>query len=401
MSFEFEKESTRIAFRSIRQRKLRSALTVMGIAIGVAAIISMVSIGEGTNAYIQEQFQQLGANKIIVSAFSFGGGAAGIVGGQTLSENDVDLVQAVRGVEDAMPMLYKTLTVEHKAESTTTFVIGLDSADAMKFFEGSQMEIGSGRWLRPKDRYVVVIGSAVADEMFSEQVVIRDKLLVKDRPFEVVGVMKELGNRQDDSQLYIPLETMREVTGSEEEISAIYAQAYGTSAVDEVAAGIQQELDDKYGEKVFSVMSTSTLAGQVTAITGALSLALGGIAGIALLVAGIGIANTMYMSTLERTREIGIMKAVGATNRNIMEIFLVEAAMIGLIGGVVGVTAGTGMSYVLGLLLKSYGAGLKALVTPQLAALGIGFSVFVGTLSGFLPARKASRLNPIDALRYE
>jgi len=148
-------------------------------------------------------------------------------------------------------------------------------------------------------------------------------------------------------------------------------------------------------------MSTATLAGQISTITGTLSFVLGGIAGIALLVAGIGIANTMYMAILERTKEIGIMKAIGATNRNILEIFLIEAAIIGLAGGAIGVGLGTVMSKILGLALESYGMPLKTVVTLQLALIGLGFSVVVGVVSGFMPARKAARLNPIEALRYE
>ena len=390
-----------MAARSIRERKLRSMLTVLGIAIGIAAIVSMVSIGEGTNAYIQEQFEQLGANKIIISAFSMSG-PAGMFGTEQLTEKDVNLVKSVRGIENAMPILYKTLPVEYKDASISTMIIGMHSSDAKEFFEGSQFGIKSGRWIRQGDKYVVTLGVLAAEQNFGKELNVRDKVTIKEKTFEVIGVMKEIGNSQDDSQIYMTLDSLREITdGDDDEISAIYAQAFDTGNIEDVAERVQEKFDNKYGEDAFSVMNTATLAGQVTGITNTLSLVLAGIAGIALLVAGIGIANTMYMSTLERTREIGIMKSVGATNNNILKIFLTEAAMIGLIGGVTGVLVGTGISSALGYILESSGMFLKTIVTLELVSLGIGFAVVVGIISGFLPARKAAMLNPIEALRYE
>ncbi len=390
-----------MALRSIRERKLRSILTVTGIVIGIAAIVSMVSIGEGTNAYIQEQFEQLGANKIIIIPFSMGGGASGFLGTEQMTEKDADLVKSVRGIEEAIAILYKTLPVTHKDVIFSTMIIGVNSEEAKDLFEGSQIEIKNGRWIRPGDRYVVTLGSLIAEESFGRELNARDKVVIKGKSFEIVGIMKEIGNTQDDAQIYMPLEILRELVDEPEEISAIYAQVFDASDIEDVAERVQQKLDNKHGEDTFSVMSTSTLAGQISTITSALSLVLGAIAGIALLVAGIGIANTMYMSILERTKEIGIMKAIGASSSNILRIFLTESAIIGLLGGVIGIVIGTSISSVLGYVLDAQGLPLKTVVTFELASLGLGFSVVVGLISGFLPARKAAQLSPIEALRYE
>jgi len=350
---------------------------------------------------MQEQFEQIGANKIIVSVFSMGS-MTSMFGTEQLTERDVNLVKSVRGIEDAMPILYKTLPVDYKDVSISIMIIGMHSSDAKEFFEGSQFGIKSGRWIRQGDKYVVTLGVLAAEQNFGKELNVRDKVTIKEKTFEVIGVMKEIGNSQDDSQIYMTLDSLREIAdGDDDEISAVYAQAFDTGNIEDVAERVQQKFDNKYGEDAFSVMNTATLAGQVTGITNTLSLVLAGIAGIALLVAGIGIANTMYMSTLERTREIGIMKSVGATNNNILKIFLTEAAMIGLIGGVAGVLVGTGISSALGYILESSGMFLKTIVTLELVSLGIGFAVVVGIISGFLPARKAAMLNPIDALRYE
>jgi len=399
--FEFEKEAARVAVRSIRERKLRSALTATGIVIGIAAIISLMSVGEGTQAYITEQFQQFGASRIMIMP-RIGGGMGAVTAGASLTDKDVDTIRRVRGVELAIPIYYKTLQVGHKDETKQMQLYGVNSREAQDFFSAVQaFEISTGRFLRPGDRYAVVLGSLAATNSFEEELSVRDKLMIKDKSFEIVGIMKETGSNQDDMMAIVPLETLRDMTGEEESVSIVFAQAGNAAEVEAVADAIQQKLDEEYGERTFTVLSTTKLAGQITAITGTLSLALSGIAGIALVVAGIGIANTMYMSTLERTREIGIMKAVGATTRNVMEIFLAEAAIIGLIGGVVGLAVGTAMSYVIGIALASYGVAFKTLVTPQLAAMAVGFSVAVGVLSGFLPARNAARLDPIQALRYE
>lgn len=401
MPLDFEKESVQMAVRSIRERKLRSALTVLGIVIGIAAIISLVSIGEGTSAYIQEQFEQFGANKIIVSP-GFRQAMGPPTGMESLSEKDIDIIKRVRGVDTAIPILSKNLQVEHKGQTNIMQMMGVNSKEAQEFFSDIQsFELSSGRFMRPGDRYVVVVGSLVAEDMFDNELRIRDKFVIKDKTFDIIGIMKEIGNSQDDSAVIMTLETMREITEEEDEISFIMASANDASNVERVSELIQEKLDNKYGEDVFMVLSTAKLAEQISTMTNTISLALGGIAGISLLVAGIGIANTMYMSILERTKEIGIMKSIGATGRNILYIFLTEAAIIGLIGGIIGIAVGTTMSQIIGIALESYGMPLKTVVTPELAILGLSFSVGVGVLSGFMPARKAAMLNPIEALRYE
>lgn len=402
MSFEFEKEGLKLAIQSIRERKLRSILTTTGIIIGIAAIISLVSIGEGTNKYINEQFEQFGANKIIVTPSTMASGPRRPVTSETLSSSDLNVVKRVRGVDEVIEILSKTLSVEYKKESTQLQTMGIHGKEAERFFSDMQsLELENGRFFGSGDRYVVVMGYLAAKKSFSEEIRIRDRIVIKDKEFTVIGTLKEIGSTQDDMQIMVPLDSMRTITGSDDEISFIFASAYDRNEVEDVADRIQQKFDNEYGEDTFLVMSTTKLAGQVSSITNTLSAILGGVSGIALIVAGIGISNTMYMSTLERTKEIGIMKSIGATRRNIMEIFLIEAALLGLIGGVLGIIVGTGLSKLLGLILKSYGMPLKTHVSLSLMLLGVGFAVVVGVISGFLPAKQASELDPIEALRYE
>lgn len=389
-----------MAWRSIRERGTRSALTIIGIVIGISAVVSMISIGDGTNAYINEQFESLGGNTIIVSSFSFNSGGPP-VSGESLRERDVDLVMSVRGVKDAMPIIFQNLKIQHKDVSVSSFVIGLDPNDAETYFKSASLDVETGRWLRTNERHSIVLGSLAAEKNFGTELGPRDKLTIKSHTFEVVGIMKEIGNSQDDSQVYIPIDTMKDLTNEGDRISAIYAIATDAGEVEEVADAIQLKLDNRYGEETFAVFSTTSLANQITAITNTLSIALGAIAGIALIVAGIGIANTMYMSILERTKEIGIMKAIGASSSNILKIFLIEAGIIGMIGGLLGLALGTAISLVLGSILEAQGLFLKTVVTPQLALMSVAFSFVVGLISGYLPSRSASRLDPIIALRYE
>jgi len=401
LAFDFEQESIRIAARSIRERKLRSGLTALGIIIGIAAVISIMSIGAGTQAYIDDQFQQFGANRIIISP-RISSGPSAMGGASGLKEKDLDTIKRVRGVQTAMAIYSTTMPVAFKSQTNARSLTGVDSADAKSFFSGVQaFEIDTGRFIRPGDKYAAVVGSLAAKNAFGDELRVRDKLLIGNRSFEVVGIMKETGGSSDDNMIIVPLETLRDVSGEKDKISFVFVKAADASMVEDVADAIQSKFDELYGSKAFTVLSTTKLAGQVTAITGTLTLVLSGIAGIALLVAGIGIANTMYMSTIERTHEIGIMKAIGATQWNILEIFLAEAAMIGLAGGVAGTVLGTAVSYVIGIALKATGVSFATLVTPELAALGICFSVIVGVVSGFMPARSAARMSPIEALRYE
>jgi putative ABC transport system permease protein len=230
---------------------------------------------------------------------------------------------------------------------------------------------------------------------------VNDKFTIKDGKVQVIGILKETGQSTYDSIIIAPIEDVQETSAEKDQYIIIFARANDPNNIDTIAKNIQEKLDDSHGEKVFQVLTTKQLTERIGTVTNMLSFVLGGIAGIALIVAGIGIANTMYMSIMERTREIGIMKAIGATNKNIIEIFLMEAALIGFIGGIIGDALGVILSEVLGAILKSYGMSFSTKVTPELLALGLGFAVGVGVFFGFLPARKAAKMNPIEALRYE
>ena len=376
---------------------------MLGIIIGIAAIISLVSIGEGLRLSVSKQLESFGSDKIIVSPSSGGGFSPVGFFGEGLKEEDVKRIENINGVKTAAGVLFKSLPIKYGKETRTTYVIGINAKEAEKIFTEIQAyELSEGRYFKEGENNVIDIGSAVVKDMFEKEVKMGDYITIKDKKFKVLGVMKSSGSGQDDSQIYMPLADLRDLTGGEDSLSMVFVKVSDASRVNDISKTIEEKLDDKYGEKSYSATSSQQMADRVGSIFSILSFVLGGIASISLVVAGVGISNTMFTSVLERTKEIGIMKAVGATNYNIMEIFLVESALLGFFGGAIGCIIGTIFSQ----LISIFAGGMlpvefNTVVTTDMILIGLSFSTLVGIISGLVPARKAAKLQPVEALRYE
>jgi putative ABC transport system permease protein len=405
------KDYFKLALKSIIKRKLRSWLTVIGIFIGIATVVALIAVGQGMEKAITQQFEELGTDKIVISA---GGDAAGAAFAAGLASNpitydDLDVVNDVRGVDVAAGMISRLALVEFDGETKTTWVNGFPTDETAKVVEDIQsFEVLEGRNLEDGDDYVALVGyNLYMEDFFEKPVEERDKIYIEGEKFKVIGIVDKIGNAQDDTQIMIPIDTAKELFDTGDDIYGIMVKITEGEEPSVVAERIEDELrdfrDEEEGAESFQVQTFEQILEQVGAVLGIISAVLIGIAAISLLVGGIGIMNTMYTAVLERTKEIGVMKSIGGTNKDIMLIFLIESGLYGLVGGGVGVIIGGGLSIIVA---KIAGAALgidyfQASITWWLVLGALGFSFVVGVISGVFPAKQASKMQPVDALRYE
>ncbi len=380
-------------------------MTTIGILIGIAAIVTLISITYGMRVLIEEEFEKLGKDRIIVTA---GGGQymlTSLVAAVPLTEDDLEVVRRVRGVEIATGILYKAAQVRYKRETEFIQIVGIAPQD-IDAFKG-EFEITKGRKLEQDDEHAAIVGYELySGNYFSRPVKLGDELEIFGRKFKVVGFLERTGNKIDDSIVVVPLKTLRELSGIEDELTFIYVKTESGRNPTNVAEAIEEKLrkkrNEKRGEESFQVRTSEQLLQRANVILTLVELVLVGIASISLLVGGIGIMNTMYTNVLERTREIGIMKAIGAKNSDVMLIFLLESGILGLLGGIIGLTFGAGVAIgIEKLAIAQQITNFRAYLGLDLLLGALFFSFLVGLISGVLPAKHAAELNPVEALRYE
>jgi putative ABC transport system permease protein len=415
----------KLAFNSLSHRGLRSWLTILGIVIGVAAVVSILSIGAGMQQAISSQLGGLGADVITVSPG--GGRATGMSFGgsqdrpQTTSENqnltdrDVQMIKTVPGVLVVDGMISGRLEVSYLGQSSSMSIRGVDPL-AWSEMETSGLE--AGRYLTPGDGNVVVIGYSVANSVFKQPLTINTQINIAGKTFKVAGILKASGAsfNSDDNAIFMPVSAARTIVEglTQNQLSSIQLKVADANSAITLASTIEQKLmlsrHVTNTTKDFTVTSAQSMQQTISSVMGTLNLFLGGIAAISLLVGAIGIANTMFMSVMERTRQIGTLKALGTTSSEIMKLFLFESSIIGFIGGLIGIFLGfiaSGIISELGIrLMGATGGRMSAaagttVITPELVLFALGFSIVVGALSGIIPARNAAKLQPVEALRYE
>ncbi len=405
--------SARIAVRALRVNKLRSALTMLGIVIGVGAVIAMVAVGSGAQARVAEQIQSLGANIIIIwpGTVNQGGVRLGAGAQATLSEDDawaihrdIPLVQVVAPyVRGGAQVVYANL-------NWATIILGVTP----EYFPARDWEVISGRPLTQEEvdgaSKVALVGQTVARNLFGDDDPLGQVIRIKKVPFTIIGVMDRKGQntwgQDQDDQILIPLSTAKtKVLGGNQ----VKGRAVGAMTIKVREAALMKEAEQEIRELLrqrhriqsfqdddFNLRNLSEVLESQEAASRVLTTLLAAIASVSLLVGGIGIMNIMLVSVTERTREIGLRMAVGARGRDILTQFLVEAVTLSLIGGAIGVGFGLLASHAI-----AYFAEWRTLLQLDAILLAFGFSAAVGIFFGFYPARKAAGLNPIDALRYE
>ncbi|HEU5360871.1 MAG TPA: ABC transporter permease [Candidatus Deferrimicrobiaceae bacterium] len=401
----------KIAYRSLRANRMRSILTMLGMVIGVSAVIAMVAIGAGANERIASQISSIGANLLLVlpGSTTAGGLRSGFGSAPTLTMADAKAIgRELPSVRLAAPSVRSTTPVVYGNQNWSTLIQGVTP----EYFEIREYRLAEGRYFTADEvdasSKVAVVGRTVIENLFGDESPIGEIVRIKRVPFTVVGVLEEKGQSlqgQDQDDIIIaPITTVQNrLFGSAHpgSVGVIIAQAVDRESIDEaeretVALLRQRHRIGSGQEDDFSVRNLSEMLAVAEASTRIMSLLLGAIASVSLLVGGIGIMNIMLVSVTERTREIGIRLAVGARERDILVQFLIEAVFLSVAGGAAGILLGIG-----GSLLISRFAGWSTLISPGAVIVAFSFSAAVGIFFGYYPARKASRLDPIEALRHE
>ena len=399
-----------LAFRGLRGRILRTILTMIGIIIGVAAVVSLISLGQGLKDAIGSSFASVGTDKILVQSLSPGFSPPGQDTIGVISEHDVQVIQSVVGVKVVAGRLLKSAIFESGDFSSHVFSASLPVETAARdlVIEANNIVVSQGRMIKPSEAGKILVGEGLWNsERFSRSVVLGSRVKINGVSFEVVGLLKKIGGPRDTIVL-LNDDDMRDVfkdsLSVHDELSVIAVQVVSNENVDSVADRISRALRRDRGQKVgfedFSVTTSIEIIESVNTIVLVVQSIFVGIALISLLVGGIGIMNTMYTSVLEQSRNIGIMKSVGARNGDILWIFLFESGILGLFGGAIGVLVGISLSKMVEFGASGFLGDLLHASFPWYLIVGsLCFSFFVGVLSGIFPARQASIIPPVEALR--
>lgn len=396
----------KLGIRNVRKKKLRSWLTMIGIFVSVAIIFVLVSLSLGLGDFVEAQFEELGADVFFIMPRGQTAGP-GTPSSVLLTEDDVNEIADVPGVKEVTYGSYTNAKVEYRNEIRFVMVSGMPE-EGFEFFEGhSSFVVEDGELLSSGDRGRVIIGSQYAVDLFSRQVRVGDSIEVNDVMFRVNGIMKATGSPPDDKIVYMIIEDFRETFNITEQIDQIYIRAEEGTDLREVIERVDEKLMSSRGvnenNKDYTILAPEDLLESFNNILNIITGFLLGIAAISLLVGAIGIANTMYTSVLERTKEIGVMKSVGARNRDVFYLFALESGVLGLIGGVIGVALGILFAKIIEAIAFAYlGAELIQAASPWWLILGcIAFAFVAGVVSGVLPAKRATKIKPTEALRYE
>lgn len=397
-----------LILKNLRYRQIRGWLTILGVVIGIMLVVIILSLSDGIKNVVARSLQMFGSDLVIIrpgKATNPIESLASLLGGQRFRDEDIMALWRIKGVRFVAPMDIAQLNIEFQGEKKNSMIHGAPWREYRVIYEESQgLGLRIGRWPENDETNEVVIGSKIADNLFKRRVRIGDDLTIKSRRMRVVGILKPVGEQMADNVLYSSLRALRDLTGLRSGVISAAAKIDPDADMDFVTRQIEFQLSQQKVVTEFSVLTPQKIGniiGDVLLLIEAILLA---IAFISLVVGAVGIMNTMYTSVLERTKQIGIMRAIGATEDHILSLFLMESGLIGFFGGLLGIVFGLLMAYIVGAIFARFGfAGMFSFAQVDyfglLAVLSLTF--IVGIISGVLPARRASKLNPSEALRYE
>jgi len=395
---------------NIRSRFTRSFLTILSILIGIMAIFVLISYGEGLRYYMNEMGEEMGTDKLMASPLGLGIPGTGEI---YFTKDDLDFIKKQKGVSEASGMIMRQseVKIDKRKLGKWVFIAGMptDPSERRLVEEAfAGYGIFKGRVLKKGDSNKVVLGYnyQIADKIFSKPLKLGDNIFINDESFDIVGFYEEIGNAADDANVYMTNDAMKELFDIGDEYGYIYIRAekgiVPTELADRLEEKLRKKKGQKEGEEDFYIMSFEQLMETFGTILLVLNSILVIIAGISVVVAAVNIMNTMYTAVLERTKEIGIMKSIGARNSTILMIFFFESGLLGLIGGGIGMLLGYGLAKLGAMAIAAAGYSFLKPYFPWWLTVGcLVFSFLVGSVSGYFPAKAASRLKPVDALRYE
>lgn len=392
------------SLQSLKHRQMRSWLTILGIVIGIASVVALLTIGEGFNSEVNKQLSSLGSNTIYImpSTNAFTSDFAPTTG--KLFEKDAERLRRISDITDIARIVYGSSTIGYKGKQITATVMGIDPAVFQKV---AAIEVASGRFLQDNDRRAVGVGGKFAEEGFGVKnpIGVGSALYIDGVKYTVVAVLKKTGGgfgADLDNGIFVSFKDGQEIFKdnlADKEVNQIAVNVREGADMADVVGKITLELADSHKVRVedkdFSVIDPATLQASVQSVLSLITLFLGAIAGISLLVGALSIANNMFTSVFERTHEIGVLKAIGATKDDIMRIFVFESGLVGAFGGLAGVLLG----YLIALAANLF--GLPTSINLVIGAFGVLFAFVIGIISGWAPANMAAKLSPVEALRYE
>lgn len=400
-------EALEFAINNLMHQKLRSFLTLIGVIIGIAVIITLLALGQGLKNGVEEQFEKLGSNTIFVApsgemSSNSGHGTASI---KNLKEADIEKIRKISEVSDVIAPLMSTATMQFGSEKKTVSLIGFDPKETNSLETTGFVEIDEGRMIKSNDAFVAVIGASIKEDFFDKEINLRNRIMIEGKSFRVIGITKKTstsfgGGPNTNNIVFINEKTFKQIS-NDAKPSFLLVKTYKKDDLEKTQNKIEKILEKTFGkdQKDYIAMTSEQVIERISQIIGLIQIFLVGIASISLLVGGIGIMNTMIMSVMERTAEIGVMKAIGATNNTILGIFLLEAGFIGIIGGIIGIILGYLFAFAVAAIASEAFFAMKITIDPILIIGALLFAMLVGMASGTYPAIRAAKLDPVEALR--
>jgi len=397
-----------LSVNNMKKRKLRSWLTLLGIFIGIAAVVSLISLGDGLRTAITGQFGALSVDTLTVQNAETGFGPPGSTAVTKLTDHDLKLIESVNGVKIVIPRLIRIAKVEYNKEAKFSYLGSLpDNKEQLDFiYQNLNTKPETGKLIGINDKGKVVLGSNFASEdMFNKKIAAGSKITIQGKSFDVAGILKPGSSALMNGVVMMLESDIKNTLDIGDEIDLIVVRVENKDNINDVAKDIENKLrkdrKEKIGEEDFTVQTPVQSLAAINTILNIINLIVVGIASISLVIGGVGIANTMYTSVLERRREIGVMKAIGAKNSDIMKVFVIESGLFGFIGGITGAIFGLSLSYLVSSSANSYfGENIISITLSWPLLIGaILFSFFIGILAGLIPSYQASKMKPVDALR--